>query len=80
MIYIEPYSFVVRRGDYDNDGTSDAQDTCAFAKPSGIDANGDGIDDVCQISDIINDHEIHRLIQRRTNLGRSSSAGFTDKK
>ena len=37
-------------GDYDDDGILDAQDTCAFATPSGRDVNRNGIDDLCDLS------------------------------
>jgi lysophospholipase L1-like esterase len=37
-------------GDYDDDGILDAQDTCAFATPSGRDVNRNSIDDSCDLS------------------------------
>ena len=36
-------------GDFDGDGIADQMDTCAFGKPSGIDADDDGIDDSCDM-------------------------------
>jgi lysophospholipase L1-like esterase len=36
--------------DYDGDGTSNSQDSCPFIANSGIDADQDGIDDVCDPS------------------------------
>ncbi len=38
------------QGDYDGDGIMDRQDTCAFAQPSGRDADSNGIDDECQLN------------------------------
>jgi len=36
-------------GDIDDDGIADTVDTCAFSAASGVDADSDGIDDVCEL-------------------------------
>ena len=38
-------------GDIDDDGVADTVDMCAFSEASVVDANRNGIDDVCQIDD-----------------------------
>lgn len=61
-------------GDVDEDGVDDSKDKCLFIAESGIDADGDGIDDACDVEI----GEVRRAGVARTEDTASNSASRGD--